>query len=129
MTVKKILFIDDDRAQREVLQRFITELGYEVKVAESSREALDILAKEQFPLVITDLSLPDMDGLDLCRHIKGKNSKTIVYALSGYIAYFGEDKLNDYGFDGYLVKPVNYKVLHQAIEGAFEKIATFAKNE
>ncbi|MDY6823848.1 MAG: response regulator [Thermodesulfobacteriota bacterium] len=129
MVEKKILVIDDEGSQRDVMQRFIPKLGYAVKVADSSEAALAILEHEAFPLVITDLNMPGMDGLELCRRIKQLNSNTIIYALSGYIASFDEQKLDECGFDGYLSKPASSKVLKQAIEGAFEKASEMKRQQ
>ncbi len=122
MFEKKILFIDDEGSQRDIMERFIPRLGYAVKTAASSESALEILKTEYFPLIITDLSMPGMDGLELCRRIKQINPNIIIYALSGYIASFEEQKLEACGFDGYLSKPSSSQTLKQAIDGAFEMI-------
>jgi CheY-like chemotaxis protein len=122
MIEKKILVIDDEGAQRDIMERFIPKLGYAVKTADSSETALEILETEFFPLIITDLSMPGMDGLELCRCVKESHPDIIIYALSGYIASFNEQKLEACGFDGYLSKPSNSHTLKQAIDGAFEKL-------
>ncbi len=116
------MIIDDEAPQREILERYIPKLGYTVKSAASARDALAILTHESFPLIITDLSMPGMDGLELCEQIKKIDSNVIIYALSGYIASFDEKKLEACGFDGYLSKPASSKILKQAIAGAFDKI-------
>ena len=72
--------------------------------------------------------MPEMDGLELCQQIKKFNRNIIIYALSGYIASFDEEKLEACGFDGYLSKPTNSQVLKQAIEGAFERIKAMQEN-
>lgn len=122
MIDNKILVIDDEGPQRDVMERFIPKLGYAVRVADSAEEALAILKEERFPLVLADLNMPGINGLELCRRIKELDGSIIIYALSGYIASFDAKKLDACGFDGYLSKPANAKVLHQAIEGAFEKM-------
>jgi CheY-like chemotaxis protein len=123
MIEKKILFIDDEGSQRDFMERFIPKIGYAVKTADSSETALEMLRTESFPLIITDLSMPGMDGLELCRNVKKIHPDIIIYALSGYIASFDEQKLEACGFDGYLSKPSNSHTLKQAIDGAFEKLS------
>ncbi len=122
MNKKKILIVDDDNAYLNVLEKIFSKMEYEAEFAGSSKEALEILKKESFPLIITDLEMPGLDGVELCKQIKKIDSKSIVYALSGYITEYDTENLEKSGFDGYLSKPVKIEVLQQAIEGAFDKL-------
>ncbi|MBE9530751.1 MAG: response regulator, partial [Proteobacteria bacterium] len=72
--------------------------------------------------IITDLRLPDIDGIELCRRIRKRSSETVIYAFSGGVTEVESDQFEEMGFDGLLCKPVKYEVLERAIEGAFEKI-------
>ncbi len=119
---KKILFVDDDDLQRDSMKKMLVRLGYDVKLAKNANEALEISQQEVFPLIITDLMMPEMDGTQLCKRIREVNGKAVIYAFSGYLAEVASDQLNGAGFDGHLAKPVKIEVLKQAIEGAFEKI-------
>jgi len=83
---------------------------------------LKILEDEEFPLIITDLSMPNMGGIELCKRIRKFNSESFIYAFSGYLAEFEFEKFEGFGFDGHLSKPIEIEVLKCAIEGAFEKI-------
>jgi len=122
MIEKKILFIDDEESQRDVMRRVLKKLGYDVTLSSSSSEALEILKHEHFPLIITDLNMPDMDGATLCENIRITNSNSIIYALSGYIESFETKALESVGFDGYLRKPATIKTLKSAIDGAFDRL-------
>ena len=122
MNKKKILIVDDDNAYLNVLEKIFSKMEYEAEFAGSSKEALEILKKESFPLIITDLEMPGLDGVELCKQIKKIEFKSIVYALSGYITEYDTENLEKSGFDGYLSKPVKIEVLQQAIEGAFDKL-------
>jgi CheY-like chemotaxis protein len=117
----RILFVDDEEFQRESMKDILMTLGYDVKLAENGGEALEIFQREAFPLIITDLSMPDMDGTQLCRQIRKINETAVIYAFSGYLADVASDQLKSAGFDGHLCKPANIEVLKHAIEGAFEK--------
>jgi len=122
MNKKKILIVDDDNAYLNVLEKIFSKMEYAAEFVGSSEEALEILKKKKFPLIITDLDLPGQDGVELCKQIREIDSKSVVYALSGYIAEYDTENLEEAGFDGYLCKPAKIEVLKQAIEGAFDKI-------
>lgn len=122
MIEKKILFIDDEELQRDIMQRVLKKLGYVVTISSSSIEALTILKTEYFPLIITDLSMPGMDGTKLCKCIRTTNSDSIIYALSGFIESYQAERLESVGFDGYLRKPTTTATLKQAVDGAFERL-------
>jgi len=119
---KKILVVDDEDAIREILKIKLVKLGYDPECAQNGKEALKILAKEKFPLILTDLRMPEIDGIELCIQIKERNPETVIYAFSGHVTEDEFDQLEKMGFDGLLCKPVSFEVLERAIEGAFDKI-------
>jgi CheY-like chemotaxis protein len=122
MIEKKILFVDDEESQRDIMQRVLKKMGYSVTISSNSAEALEILKNEHFPLIITDLSMPGMDGTKLCRCIRTTNSDSIIYALSGYIESYQAESLESIGFNGYLRKPTTSAMLKQAVDGAFDRL-------
>ena len=122
MIEKKILFVDDEESQRDVMQRVLRKMGYTVTLSSGSKEALEILNTEYFPLIITDLCMPGMDGTKLCKRIRSQKYNSIVYALSGFIESYQAEKLEEAGFDGYLRKPATTAMIKQAVDGAFDKL-------
>lgn len=118
----RILFVDDEELLRTTIKDVLMMLGYDVELARDAKEALEIVRKEYFPLIITDLMMPEIDGTQLCKQIREINETSVIYALSGYLTDIDSDRLKDVGFDGHLCKPVNIEVLKHAVEGAFEKI-------
>lgn len=119
---KRILFVDDDDFQRDSMKKMLEKLGYDVELAGNGNEALEISRQEAFPLIITDLKMPEMDGTQLCHRIRKMNGTAVIYAFSGYLSEIDSDQLNEVGFDGHLCKPIKMEVLKHAIEGAFDKI-------
>ena len=119
---KKILVVDDEEAIRQVIKMELGNLGYDPEFAENGKEALEILENEKFPLILTDLRMPGIDGIELCMRIKERNPETLIYAFSGVVTEDEFYKLEEMGFDGLLCKPVTFEVLKRAIEGAFDKI-------
>jgi len=119
---KKILVVDDEKSIREITKIRLEKLGYDPECAQNGKEALEILENEKFPLILTDLRLPEIDGIELCKRIKERKPETVIYAFSGVVTEVDFDQLEEMGFDGLLCKPVTFEVLERAIKGAFEKI-------
>ena len=122
MIEKKILFIDDDDTTRSVLKDFMSSIDYFVKIVSNADDAMAILQTEDFPLIITDLKMPGIDGVELCKKIREINQKSVIYALFGQLTVFDHENLTQIGFDGYLCKPVKFDSLKHAIVGAFDKL-------
>jgi two-component system, OmpR family, alkaline phosphatase synthesis response regulator PhoP len=119
---KRILIVEDEKSLREIMKIRLGKLGYYPEFAENGKEALEILENEKFPLILTDLRMPDIDGIELCKRIKERSPETVIYAFSGLVTEVDFDQLEEMGFDGLLCKPVTFEVLDRAIKGAFEKI-------
>ncbi|MCD6272910.1 MAG: response regulator [Deltaproteobacteria bacterium] len=92
MKEKKILFIDDDESQRKMINNIIKMFGYAIKTASDSGEAMQILENEKYPLIITGLKMPGIDGMALCKRIRETDSESVIYALSGHAAEFKPEK-------------------------------------
>jgi two-component system cell cycle response regulator len=119
---RRILFVDDEEILREAIEEMLKILGYDVELAKNAKEALEMAQNEYFPLIITDLMMPEIDGTQLCKQIREINETAVIYAFSGFLTEVDSDQLKSVGFDGHLCKPVKIEVLKHAIEGAFEKI-------
>jgi two-component system cell cycle response regulator len=119
---RRILFVDDEEILRDTIKEMLMFLGYDVALAKDAKEALEIAQKEYFPLIITDLMMPEIDGTQLCKQIREINETAVIYAFSGFLTEVDSNQLKSAGFDGHLCKPVKIDVLKHAIEGAFEKI-------
>ena len=119
---KKILVVDDEKSLRGIMKMMLDRIGFDPEFAESGEKALEILNKEEFPIILTDLNMPDIDGVELCKRIKQGNPEAVVYAFSGSFTDDEFDQIEEMGFDGLLCKPVTFDVLKSVIKGAFEKI-------
>jgi CheY-like chemotaxis protein len=118
---KKILVVDDEDFHRELMQKLLSRLGYEVAVAESAEEAFSLLKREKFPVIITDLIMLEMDGVEFCQMIRETDTKTVVIALSGHSDLYDSERLKEAGFDNHLTKPFKIEVISQAIQEGFEE--------
>ncbi|MBC7984430.1 MAG: diguanylate cyclase [Candidatus Obscuribacterales bacterium] len=77
----RVLIVDDDPLTREHLSILMQSAGFRVNTAESGRQALEMLRQDYCPIVLSDWSMPDMDGVELCRHIRAESFKGYVYVL------------------------------------------------
>lgn len=115
-----ILIVDDNRLQRSVLEANLKAAGYDVVAAENGKEALQLLKKRHYPIVMTDWIMPEMSGLDLCRAIRREITEGYTYL----IILTSLDSKNDIiagleaGADEYLVKPVHQAELTARLKTA-----------
>jgi two-component system cell cycle response regulator len=104
-----ILVVEDNLLMRKILEGHLRDLGHSVVVAENGRHALELMNKAYFPIVITDLVMPEMDGMELCRAIRSAEYPGYVYVVLLTSQDAKEDLIKglDAGADEYLVKPVS----------------------
>ncbi len=121
MMEHRILVVDDEDFHRELMQKLLFKLGYDVTVVESAEAAFCLLAKEKIPIIITDLIMLEMDGVEFCQKIRETDSKTIVIALTGHTDLYDADKLKEAGFDYHLTKPFKLDIIKEAIQEGFEE--------
>ena len=104
MTARHILVVDDEPQITRVLRTSLVSQGYDIRVANDGETALDIVKDWTPDLVITDLSMPEMDGLELCRHLRAKSQVPIIV-----LSVKGEERIKvqalDAGADDYVTKP------------------------
>lgn len=105
----RILVVDDDADARELMQVVLVEAGASVASAASAREALAAFASERFDVVLSDLGMPDEDGLSLMRTIRSAHptsgSALVAVAVSGYGSAGDREQSARAGFDAHLTKP------------------------
>jgi len=119
---KKILVVDDEDFQRDLLKKLLTKAGYTVSEAESPEAAFALMKNEDFPVIITDLIMLDMDGVEFCQRIRERNFKSVIIALTGYADLYDLEKLKRVGFDNYLIKPIKLDKIQPVVEAGFQEI-------
>lgn len=115
----RILVIDDQPDVREVIQNILEECGHSVVVAAEGREGLDFYSKCPADVVITDLHMPGMNGLDTVRALRERSSKVKIIAMSGADTYMVETNLQSSvinGADQTLLKPFRVRDIVNAVE-------------
>jgi DNA-binding NtrC family response regulator len=105
--MKSILLVDDDPKSLQSYRRALRPLGQEIVLANSGRKAVQAARQRPFHLVITDLRMPDLDGLEVMRQIKALNADTGFIFLTGYGTVENAVEAMKLGADDYLLKPVD----------------------
>jgi len=126
---EKILVVDDEDYHRELMEKLLERLGYQAVVADSAEQAFSLLQGQQFPLIITDLIMLEMDGVEFCRRIRETDAKTVVIALTGHADLYDLEKLKEAGFDNHLSKPFKIDVIKQAIESGLAQFRQRSQND
>lgn len=121
---ESILVVDDVPNTVEVLQRNLTSQGYTVFTAPGVAEALHITETTPIDLVITDLKMPKVSGLDLVRHVRENCKDTEVIMITGYPSIEGAVEAVKIGAEEYLAKPFTDEELFAAVGRALTKLRT-----
>jgi CheY-like chemotaxis protein len=113
MPGERILIVDDTPVNLKLTRMLLEHEGYEVRTAASAEEGLESLETFHPRLVLADIQLPGMDGLEMTRRIKGdpRNGDVLVVALTAYAMKGDEEKATQAGCDGYITKPIDTRTL------------------
>lgn len=113
---KKILVVDDEPELRELMVEEIADHGFECIGAESGQEALDLLAKHSIFLVVSDINMPEMNGIQLLEKIQNiELGKPRVILITGYCGY-DEEELLKKGASHVFYKPFEFSHLMEVLE-------------
>ena len=121
---KKILLVDDEKDIRDVVHLSLSDMGYQVLEAEDGDQALRIFRDTQPPIVLTDIKMPNMDGIELLQKIKLENPETEVVMITGHGDMDLAIKSLKYKATDFITKPINVNVLEIALQRVCDKIVT-----
>ena len=120
---KKILVVDDNEMNLKLFILLLSSPTYEIRTASAAAEALEVLSSFHPDLLLLDLQLPDMDGLELARRLKAdpRTRALPIIAVTAYAMKGDEQKVRDAGIDGYLSKPIDKSVFRRTVAEFLEK--------
>lgn len=126
--MNRLLVVDDDAFLRENLKRLLEQYQYEVVSVASGADALRALSEAPFQLVILDLGLPDIDGFDLCRHIR-QQWLTPILMLTARTDLMDKVIGLELGADDYLTKPFEPKELLARVRALLRRVYEYPTRE
>lgn len=118
----KILLVDDEEGIRKVLGISLMDIGYQVFTAENGAEAMTVFREHRPPIVLTDIKMPVMDGIDLLRQIKTESPDTEVIMLTGHGDMELAIRCLKLEATDFITKPINDDVLEIALKRAHDRI-------
>jgi len=119
----RVLIVDDDAVNREMLARRLQKMGYKTRQAETGQQALDELKQRPFDLVLLDIMMPELDGYATLKHIKNdpSHSHLPVIMVTALAAVESTVRCIEAGAEDYIPKPFNYVILRARITAILEK--------
>ena len=124
-----ILIVDDEESVRDSLYNWFIEDGFRVACAENAKKALTILESDQFDIILADIKMPGMDGLEMLRRIKSIKPDSIVIVMTAFATVDTAVKaLKDGAYD-YVTKPFDPDDLTHLIRNATKQISLADENE
>jgi two-component system cell cycle response regulator DivK len=117
MSGEPILIVDDNAINLKLVRILLTGEGYTVRTAEDATEAIAVLREFHPRLILMDIQLPGVDGLELSRRLKAvrATSDIVIVALTAYAMKGDEDRALSAGCDGYLAKPIDTRTFPRQV--------------
>lgn len=127
MSGESILVIDDNPDNLELTRVLLECEGWEVRTAEDAQQALNALASYHPALILMDVQLPGMDGLELTRRLRADPAfqDVIIVALTAYAMKGDEENARAAGCDGYISKPIDTRSFPEMVRKYVERVPNF----
>jgi PleD family two-component response regulator len=116
-----ILIVDDEEVMRNLLCDILTDAGYKVEAVSCGGEAIEKVQQDKFSIVVTDLKMPGMNGIEVIKKLKGINSGVCVIIITAYPSIESVIEAMREGAYDYIVKPFNIEELRLVIRRAAER--------
>jgi len=116
MNKPTILIVDDELLIRDLLYDFFTNQGWEITTAENGAKALEILENRSVDLLLTDLKMPGLDGMELTNRVKEEYPSLPVVIMTGFPSIDSAVQALRYKVEDYIIKPFNINQLFKTVE-------------
>ncbi len=117
----KILLVDDEKPITLSLKKYLESRGHQVTASLKAKEGLKLFRKDKFDLILSDILMPDMDGIELIQKIREKNKNSRIIVMTGQILKEKEEEAREAGADEVLIKPFRNEILSSTINRVMTK--------
>jgi DNA-binding NtrC family response regulator len=124
-----ILLIDDDRSLCEVLEFNLKEQGYKVDTVFTGKQGFAQLKKRNYHLVITDMKMPGMDGMQVLKELQKTKPQTMVIIITAFASEEMAAEAIKLGAYEYITKPINLEDFNHMVRNALERFQLVEKNQ
>ena len=116
MKTAKLLIVDDEDDLRELLSQVLAGTGYQIQTAADGEEALALLAKESFDVVLLDIQMPKVDGIQVLKYLKKDKPEVRAIVLTGYADLRNAMEAREFGARDFISKPYKLEDVLSTIE-------------
>ena len=113
---KRLLIVDDEADVCESIGNFLKRRDYDITIAVGGGEAIDILKKDTFPVVLLDLKMPLVDGWTVLKETKADHPETKFLVVTGLDEAGVEEKCKEAGAYDFIIKPIRVKAIYEMLE-------------
>lgn len=129
MSIGRILVVDDEKGMRDLLRKVLSKEGYEVISAEDGEEGLNLIKENSFDIVIADLDMPVMNGIEMIKRAKDFDPNITIIIITAYASIESAVEALKLGAYDYLIKPFEIDELKIVIKKAMERINLVSENK
>lgn len=119
-----ILIVEDESPLAQTLTRHFAEEGYQVSSASNGEEALNLIEKEKFDVILLDWKMPRMNGIDFLKYLRSKGNETPVILLTALSRVTNKVEALEFGADDYITKPFSFDELHARMKAVMRRSQT-----
>ncbi len=116
MSKNSILVVDDELLIRDLLYDFFQDQGWEISIASDGKKAMEVLKSKEIDLLLTDIKMPEMDGLDLTKYVRENYPDIPVVLMTGFPSVETAVTALREKVEDYIVKPFNINKLYKTVE-------------
>jgi CheY-like chemotaxis protein len=122
---KKVLIVEDSSVIQNLTKKILQMQNFDISAAKNGQQVLDILQNEHFDIILMDINMPVMDGMECSRRIRAlddpEKARIPIIAITGNAQNYSIDEFKEAGIDDYIPKPLNFDILVETVKRYSEK--------